>query len=399
MEDKMSDKNIDKNDDTSGLKKILTHKSGQFVFSRKYDQEDVFTKLMRAKFLLGAVQDIPIVPNIFSKIEDELIKKSIFGTAAIEGNPLTEEEVAKVLDDKNIDDKHRKAKRQIDNLKKAYSFIKQCSINPQKPFKLNEGFIKDIHKLLTVGSDEIDNLPGQYRNHDVKVGDKAHGGVYVPPKILEDVKMLMEEYVTWINSDNMCSEDSTIRAALAHYYFGLIHPFGDGNGRTARIIEAVLLKTSGVKYVPVMLSNYYYRNLDDYFIVFSKTHQNKDKDVSDFLRFFFDGLISSLTEIKGKIYSFIRKTTLKDYYEYLLKNKNLTKRQYDLVVFLIEHNMSFSLHELFHSDPLAIFYHNVKSERTARRDVDELVKREILVKDEESNVYSLNMGVLDNMGV
>jgi Fic family protein len=96
-------------------------------------------------------------------------------------------------------------------------------------------------------------MPGQYRNHIVKVGNADHGNVYTPPKCLADIENLMREFLEWINSDSITSLNPILRAGLAHYNMGLIHPFGDGNGRTARLIEALLMKSSGIRYVPIML--------------------------------------------------------------------------------------------------------------------------------------------------
>jgi Fic family protein len=97
----------------------------------------------------------------------------------------------------------------------------------------------------------------------------------------------------WINSEELLREDAAIRAALAHYYFALIHPFGNGNGRTARAIEALLLKNDAkIKFfVCVMLSNFYYKNIDNYFRAFSLSERNATYDVTPFLEFF---LISSI---------------------------------------------------------------------------------------------------------
>lgn len=132
------------------------------------------------------------------------------------------------------------------------------------------------------------------------MGDKAHGGKYTPPKIPDDLKNLVAEYIDWINSEEIVTLDPFLRAALAHYYFCLIHPFWDGNGRTARLIEAILLQTANIKYVPKELSNFYYRNVDDYYIAFSKSIRVK-KEVTAFLEFALTASVESLKSIKNKI--------------------------------------------------------------------------------------------------
>ena len=229
---------------------------------------------------------------------------SIFGTAAIEGNPLTEEKVGEIISESDRPAYQENPEIEIANLKKAYDFIKSLK-NTEKPFNLEEDLIKEVHTLVTINAKYELNNPGRYRNHKVQVGDQRHGGMHTPPKCLEDVQKLMKEYVKWINSGELQETDTPIRAALAHYYLGLIHPFGDGNGRTARLIEALIMQNGGIRYVPVMLSNYYYRNIDDYFRAFSNSIRSKEHDVTPFIEFVLDGCIESSREIKDRITYFI----------------------------------------------------------------------------------------------
>ena len=79
----------------------------------------------------------------------------------------------------------------------------------------------------------------------------------------------MAKYIEWLNSDEILQLNPFIRAALAHYHFSLIHPFWDGNGRTARLIETAILEGANIKYVPKMLANIYYKNVDEYYISYN----------------------------------------------------------------------------------------------------------------------------------
>ena len=81
------------------VKKIMTYKSGQFAFSLNYDKAVVRENLIKARSIYSSIRAIPILPQLFSQLEEELIRRSIFGTAAIEGNPLSEQEVDKILID------------------------------------------------------------------------------------------------------------------------------------------------------------------------------------------------------------------------------------------------------------------------------------------------------------
>ena len=377
--------------DKKEIKKVDTYKSGPFGFSLNYDREKLKGQLIKAKVLYTTIAEIPILPDLTSRLEEELIRRSIFGTAAIEGNPLSEEAVNKVLSKEKIKGKIERAEKQIQNLKEAYRIIK--GIKPSsEPLLLQENSIKKLHKIITKDCEGPENSPGQYRGHIVKVGNNEHGGIYTPPKIIEDIKNLMTQFIAWINSPEVLKEDAAIRATLAHYYLALIHPFGNGNGRTARAVEAILLKSAGIKFVPHMLSNFYYKNIDDYFWAFSLSERNDSYDITPFLEFFLKGLVSSLEEIQSTIFWWIRKFTLRDYYTYLRRRKEIIQRQFDLLTLLLEAHEEISLKVLFEKEKFRIIYRKV-TERTARRDL-KLLETKKLLKVEKNGNFTLNYRVL-----
>ena len=378
--------------DNNIAKKILTFKSGNYVFSRKYNEGELLPFLLESRILYETVRDLPILPDLSTQIEEELIRRSIFGTAALEGNPLTEEKVGQIISEPAEGTQMERAEKEIRNLKVAYdSFIRKLQVS-ESVFKLEEDHIKKIHSIVTHDIEHEYNVPGRYRNHLVKVGDAEHGGVYTPPKALIDIEMLMREFTTWINREDILSLEPPIRAALAHYQFGIIHPFGDGNGRTARLLEALLMRLAGMKYVPIMLSNFYYRNMDDYFWAFSRARKNKEYDVTPFVGFVLQGVVESLNEIKGRIIFFIRKFALRDYYVFLRTGKQITQRQHDLLVMLLDELIPFTLGDLFSVSPFNVLYRAV-SERTARRDMKKLVEAQLLYVAEGK--YHLNLRVLE----
>jgi len=382
--------------DESAVKKVRTLKSGYFKFSRAYSAEKVIGNFIEAQVLWRTIKDLPILPYLASQLEEEIIRRAIFSTAAIEGNPLTKEQVARILSTREDINKlgPLNAEKEIRNLKTAYEYITTL-VEPGSSFIVTEDIVKELHRLITDGVEHKHNIPGLYRNHVVKVGDASHGGIYTPPKILEDVRILMKEFTEWMNSKKTCELDLMIRAALAHYHLSLIHPFADGNGRTARIIEALYLRSAGMKYVPVMLSNFYYRYMNEYYWAFSKTIRDKENSVLPFVSFFLKGIVGSLQEIKGRITYFIRKFTLRDYYAWLLQEKMISHRQHELLTMLLQSEKPISLQDLFNTSPFNVLYHNV-SERTARRDLKKLSTKGTPtgVLTIENGKYVLNLQVL-----
>lgn len=388
------------------MKEIMTFKSGKFIFCDQYDKPRIEKLIIEASTLNSAINDLPILPRWASQIDPELLYSSIAATAAIEGNPLNAEEV-RALDEGKIPDAGHTAKDRLEitNLIGAYRLLDQekpkssvtnalaltsaLTLKSWTAHLLAENEIRDLHRQITTGLPYENNIPGSYRNGMVKVGDNLHGGIYTPPKIIEDIQKLMEEFIDWINSDELFNQNVFIRAALAHYHFSLIHPFWDGNGRVARLIEALVLQSSGIRCVPKMLSNYYYRHVDDYYRAFSESIRAK-KDVTPFLEFNLRGVIESLKYGKNSIAFFIRMLVMREYLHVLSSSKAISKRQNDLLTLLLDHSVKpFTLHDMQNTMPYSILYRKV-SEMTARRDLKNLLDRKLLRIDDKGR-YSLNL--------
>lgn len=373
------------------MKDFLTFKSGKFYFNEKYDSSQIDHLLIKATVLNETIVDLPILPGLASQIQPDIMYSSISGTAAIEGNPITADDVKKIAQGEELDNYTKKDQQEIKNLVKAYNLL--SGIEPTaEPFILTEAIICELHKIITSDVPDENNIPGEYRNGQVHVGDKAHGGVYTPPRIIEDIRNLMKVFVEWINSTEVVNIDPYIRASLAHYYFCIIHPFWDGNGRTARMIESILLQSANIKYIPRELSNYYYKNVDEYYNVFSRSLK-LEKDATPFLKFSLSASVYSLKKIKDTIVFFIVKFALRDFYLFQRNKKIITVRQFELLNLLLDSPVKITIKELQENRPFSILYSKV-TPQTARRDLKRLLSQELLLVDED-NKYSLNFRVLD----
>jgi Fic family protein len=378
-------------DDTL-VKTVAISRNDRFYFSRNYDREKIGLLLKEAEVLYRTIKDIPVLPSIASQLDAEIMKRSIFGTAAIEGNPLTEDDVGSILSGKEVDKSKLNAEKEIKNLKIAYNTLE--NYGGKGKLTLAEENINETHSIIMDGLTNSDNEKG-YRDKPVKVGDKEHGGTYRPPGSYKDIKLLMPEFITWFNSELIIKEDHKLCAAMAHYHLALIHPFSNGNGRTARILEATLLYLSGIKYVPRMLSNYYYQFVDDYYWAFSLSEKNKGKDITPFLEFFLHAMIDSLEKLKSRVLGYIRMLVAEDHYLALKKSKKINQRQLDLLQILLSNSESITAFDLFQYPQYSIIYRG-KSERTAKRDLDILLKKNLLIKSEDGK-YELNTKILDNL--
>ncbi|MCD6308376.1 MAG: Fic family protein [Candidatus Latescibacteria bacterium] len=371
------------------VKRIEIPRWGNFYFSRKYDEEKIENLLSEARMIYNSLIDIPILPKVFDQLEQDVVRRSIPGTAAIEGNPLSEERVGEILSNPSTVDKSNPTEIEIKNLDWAYDTIKEMTSEMNQP---DEKLICSIHETILFGIDNL-NYSQPYRTGRVKVGDKNHGGTYNPPYNLKDINNLMNEFLLFIHSYELVNLDPVIRAALAHFHFGLIHPFEDGNGRTARIVEAILIKLGNIIFFPTALSNYYYKHVDEYYWAFSLARKNKQRDITPFIEFVLKGVIEVLEEIKSNVTSYIRELALREFYIQLRQGREITQRQYDLLDMLLHEPRQFSFADLYNGKPFDMLYRGV-TERTARRDLRKLLSKELLYR-KENNIYTLNVEVLD----
>lgn len=367
---------------------FLTHKSGNFHFFTTCDADSILPLLIEARTTYTVLANIPFMPNIAAQLKPELIRRSIFGTAAIEGNPLEESDVDNIINDASARETSQvnKSEQEIINLKALYKRLLEITvIDPM----LSEEQIKGIHALITDNIDYGDNVPGNYRNIKVYVGNADHGGTYTPPVILKDVQELMVKYIEFINSDSMLRADSLLRAACAHFYLAMIHPFRDGNGRTARFVEAWLLNNSGYRLLAPLLSNYYYQNIDAYFSVFSETR--KQKNMTPFFKFYLEACITSLKNFQSEMNIWLCRLIFSDYTSFLKKTRKISVRQKMLLDIMLDDIKPISLSFLYEEAKYRALYTNV-SQATARRDLRKLFDLGLLEKKEDN--YRLNFGLL-----
>ena len=380
---------MDKIVDENRVTRVPVKTYGPFAFSRWYDDR-LNSSVLEALVRTAGLNSLPILPAWSAKLNEDLIVRSIFGTAAIEGSPLTEAEVSGLLASGGKVTPKAARERTILNLREAFRLagVGAGTVESSKP-TVTEERIRQLHIAISRGLNDETYFLGAYRVTRVEVGDTGHGGKYKPPKVAEDISMLMGRFVEWVNSDALREQEHpVIRAFLAHYHLALIHPFADGNGRLARVVEAELLEKAGLRYVSLMMSNYYYENIDDYYRAFTTTEKS-GFDMTPFLEFCLAGLLKSLKNIQGRITLFIRRLALREHYATLRGKRALTRRQHDFLLLLLDHGLPFALADLASEPKFRVLYGDVTG-RTARRDLARL-KGMGLLNQPEPGFYRLNI--------
>ncbi|WP_298069769.1 Fic family protein [uncultured Mailhella sp.] len=359
---------------------FLTFKAGKWIFSAACDETEVEPWLIRAETLLEALFSTPMLPEWVGRFQEELVRKSIFGTAAMEGNPLTEAEVGRWLSADSAQTSSH-AHREIENLKELYQTLSDPG-RAQAP--LDEAQIRQFHACICRGLAFEDNIPGQYRVGRVVVGDEAHGGIYTPPRERADVMHLMRELFAWLDGEDVQRLSPLLRAACVHYYLVLIHPFRDGNGRTARFAEAYLLAGAGMKLLAPALSNYYYRHKDDYFSALSRS--GKKRDLTAFFTFMLQGVCEAVREIQKEIHDVMKMQLLLNYTVDLRRENRISERQKNLFDMVSTYVHTFSVESIRNDPSLAALYKGV-STMTARRDIKRLEELGLLARN--GKTYSI----------
>jgi Fic family protein len=124
--------------------------------------------------------------------------------------------------------------------------------------------------------------------------------IFMPPKTVE-VLELIEDFLEWFNSPIMEDIDSVIAAGLTHYEMVRIHPFIDGNGRTARIMATLVLFRSGFDLKRFFaLDDYYDHDRQAYYAAL-QTVDSEILDVTEWLEYFTDGVATSIKAVKEKV--------------------------------------------------------------------------------------------------
>ena len=266
--------------------------------------------------------------------------RAVYGTTALEGNPLSEEQVAESLDGGDSEGRRTREQAQIRNAGKAQDWVRSRFGRDREPLQRED--ILEMHRLMTRDSDETNNVPGRFRRNRVVVGTAELGGVHrgAPPDL---VPRLMDGFVAFINSPRLQAEHAVIRALLGHFFLVTIHPFGDGNGRVSRLVEAALLYQRGYNVHGFYgLSSYFYRNGDDYKMRLQECRNSQPFDVSPFVNFALRGFAAELgginNFIKTKMNRLVYRDTLRRAYDQRVgqRRRVLNDREYSLLTFLLD---------------------------------------------------------------
>lgn len=238
----------------------------------------------------------PLIPKWEVSLRREALIRSAHSSTAIEGNPLSLEEVSALAAGRDVMVR-RKDKQEVLNyleaLGKIPDFVRRI------PFKAKD--LLDIHMIVTKETLENPKDEGIFRDRQVYVGNRVTGQVIFMPPETREVPKLIDHFFKWLNSSGANEIDAVIKAGVTHYELVRIHPFIDGNGRTARIMASLVLYERGFDVKRFFALDDYYDGDRRAYYAALKSIDQKTLDLTGWLEYFSEGVAVSIESVKKKV--------------------------------------------------------------------------------------------------
>lgn len=330
------------------------------------------------------IAGVPIRPAMRERLMRLYLAKGALATTAIEGNTLSEDEVIRFLDGKlELPPSRQYLGQEIANVARACSemlpeieTLQNTPITPER--------IKQLNAIVLNGLSLAEGVvPGEFRTANVGVAR------YLAPPASE-CPSLIARMCDWLNGSDFAARpgleivSSILKAILAHLYMAWIHPFGDGNGRTARMIEFQILITSGMPAPAAhLLSNHYNQTRAEYYRQLDMASKSGG-DVLPFIRYavegFRDGLRAQVEMIRADQWETTWINFVHDQFGGL-KGPTFDRRRH-LVLALSQHEEPVPASDLAGLSPRLAAEYARKTPRTLSRDLNFLISMGLIDRDD-----------------
>ncbi len=263
------------------------------------------TSLMRIEAARQAVEDLPITPSVLATLRENC--SGLYSThysTMIEGNRLTQDEVVEVIEQQHGILQGRV--RDENEVLGYYAALEKVEQIAASRAGVSEAHIQTLHGLV-MAEGRKKAKPTPYRDGQNVIRDSGNRRiVYMPPEA-GDVPSLMKAMVAWVAASEANSLPTPIRAGIAHYQFATIHPYYDGNGRTARLLTTLILHLGGYDLKGLYsLEEYYARNLGAYYeaLTVGPSHNyyegRAEADITRWLDYFCGGAADSFESVRRR---------------------------------------------------------------------------------------------------
>lgn len=358
-----------------------------FEFEAKRLTPDIWLNLGEAMSKCQHLAGVPLKPARAEEMGSVYLARGVQATTAIEGNTLSEAEVKQIIakGSAHVGKSRQYQEREVRNVLEALGQI-DTALQSGTKLPITLSWLERLNFQILDGiPDEPEVVPGKLREHNVTAGR------YLAPH-WQDVPDLVNRFVHWLAEIRSATTPSSpprerfvnavLAAMLAHLYIAWIHPFGNGNGRLARLIEVQILSESGV--VPIvatnLLSDYYNKTRDHGYYRALDAAQG---DVVSFVRYALEGF---LDELRAQI-EVVKVENIQIHWESyvyeMFRNQPDTEtrtRQRELALAMPEGSWITAKDSTDINTSLARFYAKV-GDRTPTRDLNDLTKMGLVEKD------------------
>ena len=357
---------------------------------------------------LGAIQSkcehvasAMVPPQVAQDLYYLYLAKGVRATTAIEGNTLSEQQVReRIVHKKPLPKSQEYQGKEVDNIVDACNVIAETllqsddksdiRLTPEGICRFNEMVLRDLP--LEEGVER-----GKIRPYQVVVG----GYRGAPP---EDCRYLLDRLCEWING--IVPEDEAdriswgvLRAVMTHLYLVWIHPFGDGNGRTGRLVEVQILLAAGMPTIAAhLLSNFYNQTRPEYYRQLAAASRSGG-DVLPFLEYAAQGLVDGLDLQIRRIRRHQWDVAWKDHvYEVFRESKGPAshrQRRVALELGRSRYKRGVPVREVVTLTPELAREYAKKTPKTLTRDLNALERRDLIVR--EGRAVAANRGKLSSL--
>ncbi|MBI2412849.1 MAG: Fic family protein [Deltaproteobacteria bacterium] len=346
---------------------------------------------------INALTDIPLKPADRTRLLTVSLIKGAQATTAIEGNTLTDEEIEKVQEGWKLPPSKEYQEIEVRNIINAFNELLHEIAQEGREQLITPELVKRFHRMIgkDLGS-HFDAIPGKFRD------DSRVVGRYLAPDH-RSVPDLMSQLCKWLREEFHYDKgqklpDAVIQAIITHVYIEWIHPFGDGNGRTGRLLEFYILLRAGLpSIVSHILSNFYNQTRQEYYRQFDNA-RNK-RDLTEFIEYavrgFKDGLKEALKVIQdGQFIIFWHNYIHETFADLKYTKREVFKRKRELMLGM-PINKGFDVDEITLITPQIAKKYATLNRATILRDLKELQEINLIIK--EGRKYTANIQLLKSM--
>ncbi len=252
----------------------------------------------------AVVERARLLPQQELRLRRQALVRMTQSSTSIEGNVLNQSQVAAIFAHRKIDAPERDI-YEVQNYMAALDYISRV-VKKNRP--ITEKIILKIHRLVT-SQTLFEDKSGRYRIGNVYVVrrylSRPQKVIYAAPEARR-VRGLMRDLARWIATSADQNINPIIVAGLVHQEIALIHPFADGNGRTARALATLILYQRGYDFRRLFaLEDYYNKDRGSYYaaIRIGETYDKRETDATPWLEYFIRGFKEEIDRVKTQILS------------------------------------------------------------------------------------------------